>query len=76
MKTYSRAQLTGGTSAALDGIDGADLIDGDRAIVITSDRQYFMYVLDSTSGAAEDPPDVIAPDLNAGDKRWLICTLG
>jgi hypothetical protein len=70
-KTYSRSQLTGGTAEALDGIDGANLLDGDRAIVVTSSNVYFYY-LDGDSGVTESSPDVIAPDLNAGNKRWLL----
>lgn len=69
--------LTGGGSGALDAIDGDDadgggtpLADGDMALVATSGFIYF-FVLDATSGAAEDSPDIIAPDANAGTKRWI-----
>jgi len=69
-KIYFRTALTGGTSDALDGIDGATLADGDAALVIDSSG-YSVYYLNATSGAAESVPTVIAPDINAGDKRWL-----
>jgi hypothetical protein len=61
--------LIGGTSGALDSIDGDSLNDGDGAWVLTSDGAY-RYRLNATSGAVESSPDVISPDSNAGDKRW------
>jgi len=70
-KTYTKGALTGGTSDALDSIDGDDLADGYRAIVITDDYKY-NYYLDAGSGATEDGIRVIAPDINAGSKRWLL----
>ena len=73
-KTYSRSQLTGGTAEALDGIDGANLLDGDRAIVITDGWVYF-YSLNNPSGAEESVPDIIKPDMNADDKRWELVNL-
>ena len=63
--------LTGGGDGALDGIDGAILEDSGIAVVITDSLAYF-YQLNATSGAAEDPPNVIAPDDNPGDKRWIL----
>lgn len=68
---YPASALTGGAAGALDEIDGALLLDGDRAVVITSSLAYF-YVLDDDSAAAESSPNVISPDDNAGDKRWLL----
>jgi hypothetical protein len=70
-KTYSRSQLTGGTAEALDGIDGANLLDGDRAIVVTSEWSY-IYSLDEDSGAVESLPQIIKPDINADNKRWIL----
>jgi hypothetical protein len=63
--------LTGGGAGALDAIDGSLLSDGDGAVVVGSSTVYF-YNLDGDSGAAESSPDVIAPDLNADNKRWLL----
>ena len=63
--------LTGGTEGCLDSINGKDLFDGYRAIVVTDSATYH-YRLDVDSAAAESTPDVISPDLNAGDKRWLL----
>lgn len=68
---YCATGLTGGTSGALDSIDGADLSDKDMAIVM--DQTYlYVYVLDDDSGASESSPYVISPNDNADDKRWLL----
>ncbi|MDH5524436.1 MAG: hypothetical protein OEY01_10660 [Desulfobulbaceae bacterium] len=71
---YFRTALTGGAAGALDAIDGADLLDGDRAFVVTGGA-FYVYELDDASGAAEASPDIIAPDVNAGTKRWLVQSL-
>ena len=68
---YIKTALTGGGADALDGIDGAMLVDQDVALVYVANTLYF-YQLDATSGASEDSPSVIAPDTNAGDKRWIL----
>lgn len=61
--------LTGGGAKSLDSIDGNALSAGDIAKVVTADyvREYY---LNATSGASESVPNVIAPDSNAGTKRW------
>jgi len=69
-KWLPASSLIGGEEGALDAINGSELSDGDRAVVI-ADRVYF-YILDGYSGLAESSPDTIAPDLNAGDKRWIL----
>ena len=68
---YGATALTGGTAGALDAIDGAILVDKDMAIAITGGYTY-AYLLNATSGAAESSPDVITPDTNPGDKRWIL----
>lgn len=68
---YGAIGLTGGGTGALDAIDGDDLQDNDSAIVFTASAAY-MYQLDASSGAAESAPDVISPDANPGDKRWIL----
>jgi hypothetical protein len=70
-RIYCATGLTGGTTGKLDTINGSDLADKDMAIVCDQTTFYF-YVLDDDSGAAESSPDVISPDDNAGDKRWLL----
>jgi len=63
--------LTGGGDGAVDAIDGVTLYDGDILIAVTSSGTYF-YILDDDSAAVESSPDVISPDTNAGDKRWVL----
>lgn len=67
---YGFIALTGGASGALDEIDGDELIDGDLAFGCVNSA-FSAYRLDADSGAAESSPDIIAPDANAGDKRWI-----
>jgi len=68
---YFKTGLTGGASTALDSIDGDNLVNDDFAFCMVSAVLY-IYILDSTSGAAESSPDIIAPDDNAGTKRWIL----
>jgi hypothetical protein len=63
--------LTGGGTGALDKYDGVALKDGDPAVGIY-DGKLYAYKLNATSGAAESSPSIIAPDTNAGDKRWIL----
>lgn len=70
---YPYIALTGGADGALDSLDGSLVKNGDFAIVVvpTSNLAY-IYTLDEDSAAAESSPDVISPDANAGDKRWVL----
>jgi len=68
---YGATSLTGGGAEALDAIDGAILADGDGAVVITGSIAY-SYHLNATSGESESSPQIISPDDNAGDKRWIL----
>lgn len=68
---WSKTALTGGAAGALDSIDGTALQDGEVAHVWISNVLY-IYLLDVDSGAAESSPAIIAPDTNAGDKRWIL----
>lgn len=68
---FNARTLTGGSSTSLDGINGRKLKDGDRAWVLTTSTIYFYY-LDADSAASESSPDIISPDSNAGDKRWIL----
>lgn len=67
----SKTGLIGGEATKLDSIDGAGLVDGDAAFVNVSNVQY-IYRLDADSAAVEASPNIIAPDTNAGDKRWIL----
>jgi hypothetical protein len=68
---YHFTLLLGGSAVALDSVDGNSLLDKDRAFVIYGDALY-VYELDADSGVAENSPAYIAPDTNAGDKRWVL----
>ena len=68
---WSKTALIGGTTDALDSIDGAGLTDGDYAHVV-ADGKIYIYKLDDDSGATESSPGVITPDVNAGTKRWIL----
>ncbi|GAG12455.1 unnamed protein product, partial [marine sediment metagenome] len=65
-----RKSLTGGVAGSLDNLNGSILINGDGTVVIASDYIY-AYILNATSGAEENSPDIIAPDRNTGDKRHI-----
>jgi len=67
---YANA-LTGGAADALDFIDGDTLTDLDLAFVFTGSLSR-LYRLNATSGAAESSPQIIAPDTNPGNKRWIL----
>jgi len=71
---YKFTALSGGGAGAMDAQDGAGLGEGDMAIVMQAGDLYF-YELDADSGAAESVPEIIAPDNNAGGKRWILITL-
>ena len=73
---YGATALTGGASGALDAIDAADtdgagtpLADGDMAYVGVAGQFMYFYIVDS-SGDAENSPETIKPDANAGSFRW------
>jgi len=68
---YKKTAITGGGATALDGVDGAALVDGNLAFV-TYGGVFYAYILDDDSGATESSPDVIAPDTNPGNKRWIL----
>ena len=67
---YSFTALTGGGTGALDAIDGTALADLDMAFGVVA-GEFYAYDLDADSGAAESSPGTIAPDTNAGNKRWI-----
>ncbi|MFH0960250.1 MAG: carbohydrate-binding protein, partial [Pseudomonadota bacterium] len=73
---YTKTELIGGASTALDSIDGAGLTQGNRALVIKGSNpgQVYIYVLDENVGGTENTPDLIAPDTNAGTKRWVLAS--
>jgi hypothetical protein len=70
---YRRFGITGGALGNLDALDGSTLYNGDFATVHTSGNEVYFYKLNSASGVDESYPTVIAPDQNAGSKRWELC---
>jgi hypothetical protein len=70
---YLCTALTGGTSGCLDKIDGDNLADQDVALVVVqSEQRFYIFSLDADLASPESSPDIIMPDNNAGDKRWLL----
>ena len=71
---YARwaTSLTGGGDGALDSYDGTLLLDEEMALANVPGDKFYIYVLNATSGAAESVPNIIAPDSNAGLKRWIL----
>ena len=73
---FFRIARTGGGATALDGIDGTDRGDGNPlqdldAAIVEDSGYYYPYIGDIDSGLAESDPDIIKPDTNAGDFRWI-----
>ena len=75
MATYRRYGLTGGASGALDALDGTNLTSADAAITLGTDDKLYIHKLNPSSGAAESSPDIISPNTNAGNKRWILCQI-
>ena len=69
--SYWATVTHGGTTGAMDAINGNLLNDGDKCEVKTSSGVSF-YHLNATSGVSESIPNIIAPDSNPGTKRWLL----
>ena len=70
---FVKYALTGGTEDALDSNPGSTLTGTDCALVLVASTGIaYVYLCDISSGAAESSPDVISPDTNAGDKRWIL----
>jgi hypothetical protein len=44
-------------------------------VVMPTTNRLYIYTLDEDSAAAESSPDVISPDSNAGDKRWVLTNI-
>ena len=49
---YNATSLTGGGTGALDAINGQNLADGDKCIVVAASGQTWIYNLDSDSALA------------------------
>jgi len=66
---YNCTALTGGAARALDSYSVANLVNGDRAMVVTGGKFYF-YIYNSTGTAAENSPLVIRPDNYSTGGNW------
>lgn len=62
--------LTGGGAEDLDGILTADITDGDLCIVADGNDRTYRY--DSSETAVESSPNIINPDDNTGNGRWVL----
>lgn len=72
---FGAIALTGGGTGALDDINHNGISDGDGAIVIDAvNDQVYIYTYNSSSSAAESDPDIIQPDSNSGNGRWILVT--
>jgi len=70
---FGATKLVGGTAGALDDILHTVISDGDGALVIDAvNNKAYKYTYDSSSSDAESSPDIINPDSNSGDGRWLL----
>lgn len=69
VEMFGRTQLIGGTRS-VDNIPYANLDDGDLCIVINSSKELYYYRFNASSSDAEDSPDIIEPDDQAGNGRW------
>lgn len=68
---YGGIDLIGGGIGAVDKINGSVLADKD-VFLVTTISGFYPFHLDADSGAAEDSPEVIGPDTNPGNKRWVL----
>ena len=73
-KCYFANALTGGADGCLDVIDGAGLVDDDAAIVVRSSGEGFLFyrLVDAEGQGSESSPTKIVPNLNAGNKMWIL----
>ena len=73
ISAFSAIKRTGGTAGCLDDIIHTNIADGDLALVVDAvNNLAHIYTYDSSSAAAESDPDVILPDSNSGNGRWLL----
>jgi len=74
---YPATSLTGGGTESLDYFDGSVLNNGDAAFVVdAANFAFYVYTLDADNAQDENSPNIIKPDSNAGDKRWVLVFKG
>lgn len=69
-KLYIKKEFTGGSSDALDSIDGSVLENGVFALVLKDGKAHTMEYVEGASGG-EDPPNIVIPDSNPTG-RWIL----
>lgn len=67
---YFNNYIGGTNETYVDGVDGDELSDADAGLALINGER-LDYLLDADSAITENSPYVIAPDDNAGDKRWI-----
>jgi len=73
INAFGAIKTTGGAAGALDDIIHTNISDGNMAVVVDAVTNIvYHYTYDSSSAAAESDPDVVNPDSNAGNGRWLL----
>lgn len=73
ISAFAAIKTAGGTAGCLDDIIHTNISDGDLAIVVDAinDKTYH-YTYNSSSAATESDPDIIQPDSNSGNGRWIL----
>jgi len=72
-KFFGATKLIGGTAGALDDLLHTELTDGDGALVLDAvNNKAYKYTYESSNSTAESSPDIIKPDSNTGDGRWVL----
>jgi predicted RecA/RadA family phage recombinase len=75
-RTFYFVGLTGGGNALDGAADGTyTFTNNDFAIGRDTDGILYLYYYDTTSSAAENPPNVIAPNDAGGAGRWLLASI-
>jgi len=70
---FGATKLVGGTAGALDDILHTVLTDGDGALVIDAvNNKAYKFTYEGSNSTAESSPDIINPDSNSGDGRWVL----
>ena len=73
ISAFAAIKRTGGTAGCLDDIIHTNIADGDFAMVIDAvNNVNHYYTYESANAGAESDPDIITPDSNAGNGRWVL----
>lgn len=73
ISAYGATKTIGGTAGCLDDILHTSIGDGDLAIVVDGINDIaYHYTYNSSSATAESDPDVVKPDSNSGNGRWIL----